>query len=48
MKTNLLRKVYPKLASGIKNVKWRRLTDDELNKSMKQPQIIAVKSKNLF
>lgn len=41
MKKNLLRNIYPKLPQNIKSVKWRRLTDEELTKSMKQPQIIA-------
>jgi len=41
MKINKLRKIYPSLLDDMKNVKWRRLTDAEFDKSIKEPQIIA-------
>lgn len=41
MKLSILRKIYPYLSPDIKNIKWRSLSDTELNQAMKEPQIIA-------
>ena len=41
MKLSILRKIYPYLSSDIKSIKWRSLSDPELNQAMKDPQIIA-------
>lgn len=38
MKVSLLRKIYPYLNSGKKNIRWRRLTDAELNLVMQEKQ----------
>ena len=41
MKISTLRKIYPYLSKNIKNKKWRSLTDAELERSMKEKQVIA-------
>ena len=41
MRISLLRKIYPSLDNGMKNIKWRKLTDKELDLSMNQYQVIA-------
>lgn len=41
MKLSTLRKIYPYLSRQVKDKKWRPLTDAELDRSMKDKQIIA-------
>jgi len=41
MKIGFLRKFYPLINKSSKNIKWRPLTDNELDISMKEPQMIA-------
>lgn len=41
MKLARLRKIYPHLNSNIKNRKWRRLTDKELDALMQEKQVIS-------
>lgn len=38
MKLCLLRKIYPYMNSGMKNIRWRKLTDAELNLAMQEKQ----------
>ena len=41
MKIGLLRKIYPLISNHSKNIKWRSLTDKELDATMQNPQMIA-------
>ena len=41
MKISILRKIYPYLNFNQKNIKWRSLTDDEFERSLKDYQVIA-------
>src|SRR5574344_2492976 len=41
MKISALRKIYPMLKETSKNIKWRSLTDKELDEAMKSKQIVA-------
>ena len=41
MKISILRKIYPYLNSHQKNIKWRSLTDEEFERSLKDYQVIA-------
>lgn len=41
MKLSLLRKIYPCINHANKNIKWRSLTNEELDRAMKDPQMIA-------
>ncbi len=41
MKISILRKIYPYLPKNQKNIKWRNLTDAELDRSMSDKQMIA-------
>ncbi len=41
MKISILRKIYPYLNANQKNIKWRSLTNEELERSLKDPQVIA-------
>ena len=41
MDINRLRKIYPQISKDAKNIKWRRLTNAELDRAMQQPQIVA-------
>ena len=41
MKISILRKIYPYLNFNQKNIKWRSLTDEEFERSLKDYQVIA-------
>lgn len=41
MQISTLRKIYPFLNKNVKNIKWRALTDAEINAAMKEPQKVA-------
>ncbi len=41
MKLAIVKKIYPYLNSNLKNIKWRSLTDEELNRAMTDKQMIA-------
>ena len=41
MKISILRKIYPYLNVNQKNIKWRSLTDEEFERSLKDYQVIA-------
>jgi len=41
MKIGFLRKIYPYLSKDTKNIKWRNLTEQELNRAMEEKQVIS-------
>ena len=41
MNINQLRKIYPQINKDSKNIKWRRLTNAELDKTMQQLQVVS-------
>ena len=41
MKLSKLRQIYQSLPESSKNIKWRRLSEKELDIAMREPQVIS-------